>query len=283
LIKNKINSSLVELESDIKKLKFSNKEIRAFNSILKSSIKVRTEELLKANQELANEVKERKNAENSFRTLSRYLLKAQEEEKKRLARELHDSINQILSVAKLKLHSTESNLKTQNKKIILQDIFRARVLLEKAIDELRNVYKNLRPAAIDDLGLKVAIESMILEFTKRTKIKVNITAGNFKYKSLTETELQLYRIIQEALHNIEKHSKAKNVSIIMNTKKGKLYVGISDNGIGFNADKDYLKNVQHGKFGLIGMNERASAVGGVFEVKSKKGVGTEIKVSLPIK
>ena len=239
-------------------------------------------DIVSSNNKLEDEIKVRKNIEVSLRDLSKQLVRSQEIEKKRLSRDLHDSVNQILSIVKMKLHSTESLAKKESNKVVIKDISDARKLLERAINEVRNISKNLRPHAIDDLGLKVALQSIIEEFTKRVKIKVHFKASILSTIVSKETELNAYRIIQEALHNIEKHSGARNVKIGLKMNKTELQVVVIDDGHGFTiTDQNILHRKMH-KYGLMGMRERAESLGGKFEIISNKGKGTKIFAALPV-
>ncbi len=239
-------------------------------------------EVISVNKDLKVEIGERKNAEGSLRVLSKHLISAEEVEKKRLARELHDGINQILSVVKMKLYSTETAVKNDNMKYLLKDITVARKLLEKAISEVRNISKTIRLHGIEDLGLKGALKSMVEEFSTRLKIKISFRMSNLKINISKEIEMNAYRIIQEALHNIEKHSGAGNVNIELSLKNNELQVVVIDDGNGFTiSDKKTLHSKMH-KYGLIGMRERAESFGGRFELRSKRGKGTEVFATLPV-
>ncbi|CAN5525093.1 hypothetical protein BH10BAC5_BH10BAC5_27850 [soil metagenome] len=250
---------------------------RSISDLEKSNL-----EVISVNKELKTEIGERKNAEGSLRKLSRHLISAEEAAKKRFSRDLHDSVNQILSVVKMKLHSTETAVKNNDNKYLLKDITDARKLLEKALSEVRNISKNLRLHGIDDLGLKGALKSMVEEFTRKLKIKINFRMSNVKNIS-KEMEMNAYRIIQEALYNIEKHSGARNVKIGLSVKNNELHVVVVDDGHGFTiTDKKTLHPKMH-KYGLLGMKERAESFGGSFELRSKKGKGTEIFAALPKK
>lgn len=284
-LENKISGVIVafiditELRQSLSEIEISKGEIEKLNLTLEKRVKHRTEEILIANNNLEAEIKERKRVEESLRVLSKHLVNAQEIERKRLSRELHDSINQILSVVKMKLHSTE-NLKN-GEKFVLKDVIEARELLEKAISEVRNISKNLRPLALEDFGLKAVLESTMKEFSERRKVKVDVKIDSMKKNISDDIELNIYRIVQESLHNIEKHSKAKNVKLRLSGKKDKLVLQIQDDGKGYNVEKKTNSNLQQQKYGMIGMRERAESIGGKLNVKSTLGLGTQIELILP--
>ncbi len=285
-LENKISGAILafldvtELKEAIAFAEESKKEIQKFNATLEERVNNRTKEIKILNKDLENEIKERKHTEGSLRILSKHLVSAQEVERKRLSRELHDSVNQILSVVKMKLHSTETTLKKNLQTQTFREVIEARKLLERAIGEVRNISKNLRPA-LDDFGLKSALNSIVEEFSRRTKINVDFSCAELKKDILDEVELNIYRIVQEALHNVEKHSKAKNVKIKLSVKKSYLHINIKDDGKGFDLSRKKVSNVIQQKYGLIGMRERAEAIGGKFEVNTTPGKGTEVNLTLP--
>jgi signal transduction histidine kinase len=257
------------------------KEIADLNKSLERRVEQRTSDLETLNRDLATEVKDRKYAEKSLRILSENLVKAQEAERLRLSRELHDSVNQILTVAKLKVHSVKNSLGKGNDGRV-KDISEAKNLLEKAIDEVRKISMNLRPSALDDLGLKAAVHSLIDELKDRTKIKIYFRSQNLTRRLSAETELALYRMIQEALNNVEKHSKATAVNIEIGTNDSELSLKIHDNGKGFKMLGKSNKRVNLKKYGILGMRERTEAVGGKFDIVSSPGSGTDINISIPV-
>lgn len=237
--------------------------------------------IVKLNENLEIQIKGRERAEASLKILSKHLLTVQEEERKRIARDLHDGVNQILSVVKLKLHSIERSVSDREQ--VFTNLNTSMELLEKAINEIRTISQNLRPLILDDLGLKASLRSVIKELSKRRKIKIELKIDRFTNNLPSEIELQLYRIIQEALNNIDKHSKAQNVKVIINVKNDRLNIFIKDDGKGFIIEKNLPKNLKKGKYGLIGMKERTESLGGTFNIKSIIGQSTEINISLPQK
>ncbi len=281
---------ITELRQTLITLEKSKNKILLLNINLEKRVEERTkklrllnENLNVLNKKLNVEINERKHAEESLKILSKHLVNVQETERHRLSRELHDSINQLLSVVKMKLYSTEKLLKKNKTRLEpLKDVLDAKRLLETAINEVRSISKNLRPIILEELNLKSALQSVIEEFVKRTKISMKFSMTYFNKKLPAEAELHIYRIVQEALHNIEKHSKAASGSISISGKNSSFLLNIRDNGKGFASKAGKLK-ISHNKFGLIGMKERTESIGGAFNVISLKGKGTEIKVTVPLK
>lgn len=286
-IDNKIDGVIIALidvtmlQESLLEIEVKKSEIEKLNSSLEERVKERTKELNSANLHMGIEIKERKTAEESLRLLSKHLVNAQETERQRLSRELHDGINQLLSIVKRKLLSASGTLRKQSPKPVIKDLSDAEKLLDNAIEEVRKVSRNLRPAAIDDLGLASAVKIMVEEFRDRTGIKTQLDIKGAKKRMLPETELHIYRIIQEALHNIERHSKAKSVSVNIIQKNSNLNISVKDNGKGFRLRKDTKKKLKF-RFGLIGMKERAESLGGTLSVISLVGKGSEIKVTIPV-
>lgn len=252
----------IELE---KKAKFHNSELE-FNNI-----------------ELKSEISSRKIAEDSLRQLSKNLVHTQENERKRLARELHDGVNQVLSVARRKLFFVESNIKDNEDPETGIELAAAGKLLSEAIDEIKKVSRNLRPVNLEHFGLISAVKFMCEEFRLRTKISVKLRlryVSELEYSP--ENEIHIYRIIQEALRNIEKHARTKKISINIILKAERLCISIEDFGKGFDIKQESV-NYSKEKYGLLGMKERAESLGGTFNVVSVIGSGSKISIDIPLR
>jgi two-component system sensor histidine kinase UhpB len=222
------------------------------------------------------DITEQMEAERARQELSRNIINAQEQERQRVARDLHDSVSQLLASAKYRLSSIASHEGYDNGDGALRQVHD---LVERAITEVRTISRNLRPSELDDLGLIAALRSLTHEFQKRTGIQ-----SQFKCDSLAcppqvpkEVEMTLYRIAQEALNNIEKHSRAARMVMILNCARAHVQLTVSDNGKGFKP-----RTVAGGKsgWGLQNMNERAALLGGNFDIASSKS-GTKVSVRLP--
>ncbi|HEY6951929.1 MAG TPA: PAS domain S-box protein [Bacteroidota bacterium] len=229
---------------------------------------------------LLRDVSERKRAEEVFRNLSSRIIEAQESERRRVARDLHDGINQILSSIQFRLKSTEEKDSTK-KNPLVKEIGEARLLLEEAIQEVRRISQNLRPSILDDLGLIAAVRSVCEEFVERNKIKVDTEFAGVTNRLPDNIELVLFRTVQEALNNIEKHSAATHVDLHLVMKDSYIEALIRDNGKGFDSFGPPDKKKKHRGLGLDGMKERVTYLGGTVEVTSKTHKGTEILVQIP--
>lgn len=231
---------------------------------------------------VSRDVTRRKESEDTLRRLPRLIREAQEAERRRVARELHDSVIQILSSVKFRLQAIEEKLASTDEST-WRDTLKAKAALEKAINEVRRISRNLRPSELDDLGLAPALRSLCAEFGERTGMAVNLSLHRVPRAIPDDIELNLYRIIQEALGNIEKHSRATQVSLRVARQAAKLCAAIADNGCGFDPQAPRPRRAQPGGMGLVDMRERAALLGGQYELHSTPGSGTEILVEMPLR
>jgi two-component system NarL family sensor kinase len=221
------------------------------------------------------DITELKQAEREFRRLHARVISAQETERKRLARELHDGVGQILSGVKYRLQALPG-------KMTLSGGAEAKILkvggfLDHAIAEIRRVSQNLMPAELVDLGLEPALQTLCREFKERSG--VHVTVRTVATAVPPELALALFRIAQEALNNIGKHSRA-TMAVVALAREGKeIVLSVSDNGIGFNS----VHRPSAGRgIGLGNMRQRAESVGGGIEIRSKPGAGTTLGVRGPL-
>lgn len=206
--------------------------------------------------------------------LNLYLQRVREEERKRISRELHDELGQALTAIKIDLGILKNNIINQNN--ILPNIDKISSLLNDSIITVQRLTSELRPHILDDLGLVPAIEWYTGEYIKRTGISINLDID--KSISLpTEIELVIFRILQESLTNIARHSKAGTAEIFFYRQKSDVLLEIKDDGIGISAvDRKSPKSL-----GLFNMNERAREIGGTFVIESRKKRGTRICLTVP--
>lgn len=226
-----------------------------------------------------SDITEQKKAEEAKRDLSRNVLNAQEQERRRVARELHDGVNQLLSSSKYRLHAIEQQLALNNKPMA-KKISQTKGLIDKAISEVRLISRNLRPSELDDLGLAAALRSLADEFQERTEVTVDLKTSFAEHHLSEVIELTVYRIVQEALNNVEKHAGATRVAIHASGQGAMLALMIRDDGRGF--DPATIRKTRKSGWGLANMRERVSYVGGMMAVKSVPKKGTEIALQIPI-
>jgi two-component system sensor histidine kinase UhpB len=231
---------------------------------------------------ISRDITRRKETEETLRSLPKLIREAQEAERRRVARELHDSVIQILSAVKFRLQAVEEQLADEHPSA-WRNTLKTKANLEKAIQEVRRISRNLRPSELDDLGLAPALRSLCSEFGERTGVAVDLSISRLPQTVPNDIELNLYRIIQEALGNIEKHSSATRVSLRLAREASQLRAAIRDNGRGFDPLAPRGRKAKPPGMGLVDMRERAALLGGHYQLHSAPGEGTEILVEMPLK
>jgi DNA-binding NarL/FixJ family response regulator len=209
--------------------------------------------------------------------LSHRLLQAQEEERQRLARELHDEAAQALTSLLVHLRLLERAHTPEEAQARVQEL---RDLTACALDEVRRVALDLRPTILDDLGLGPALEWRVDEFNKADGIQATIEITGLDRRLPAETELALYRVGQESLSNVAKHAQAQHVRVALRAQNGNIYLEVTDDGCGFDPDRPHATNV-HG-LGLVGMQERMAMVGGDLVIQSTSSAGSMASNSIRV-
>lgn len=232
-------------------------------------------------------ISESKLATQKMRKLTHKTVNFQEDERKRVSRELHDGINQLLVSVNYKLDSAKNKLFKQKQNDATHQIEKiineASEILGSSMQEVRRISRDLRPTLLDDLGLTAAIESLTNDFSERTGIEV-IIENNAQDEGLPqEIETAFYRIIQEAINNIEKHAlSAKQVIIELVRKRKHVTLSISNDGIGFDRNTLDITNPDRG-LGIRNMQDRTELLEGTMSVQSNLEKGTTVRVNLPIR
>ena len=233
-------------------------------------------------QNIARDVTLEKKMQDSMRFYLQKVLAAQEEERKRIARELHDDTAQSLLLLMHKLDATLSNRKTKMSKSVRGELSNINNLALGIHTGIRRYAQELRPAILDDLGLVPALEWMFDNLAADLKIVVDIQVDHVRYDLPREAQLVLFRIAQEAITNIKKHAEAQRVTFKLQSEDSRMFMTIADNGRGFNVPGRLGDLSGAGKLGLIGMQERIQLLNGTLIVKSRPGEGTSIIVEIPI-
>jgi len=216
--------------------------------------------------------------DNATRFRASQIINAQEQERKRIARELHDETSQLLTSLLISLAVLEESVTTQEAHERVAD---TRKLAHQTLRAIRNMSIDLRPSALDDLGLLPAMRWYIKEYQQKCGIVVDLRTSGFKERLPTEVETALYRIMQEALTNTARHSKARKVKVTMKEDTQAIHVLIRDDGEGFDVDSVMKNPYQDRGLGLVGMNERAMLLNGTLSIASEMGHGTTIKADIP--
>jgi len=235
---------------------------------------------------IVSDVTKRREAEEALREsgkelriLSNQLLSAEEKERKRIARELHDGIGQALSAIKFSVENSLRQLRNEADHSELKSLEAIIPLTQKTIEEVRGIVKDLRPSILDDLGILATINWFCREFQNvytdiRIKPEIDIQEGDIP--SLLKTVI--YRILQEALNNVAKHSRADLVQLMLEKSGNRINLKIQDNGLGFDLAKTISQKTSQRGFGLASMRERAELSGAAFEIVSSVGQGTIIQM-----
>jgi signal transduction histidine kinase len=210
-----------------------------------------------------------------LKELSARLVAAQENERRAISRELHDEVGQSLSAVLVELGNLAANLPPLENAPAKRHADTIRSLVESSVAAVRNISLLLRPSMLDDLGLVPALEWQAREVSRRTNLRVGVTADNVSDELPEAHKTCVYRLVQEALHNCSRHSGAQKVRIHVWQENERLRLTIQDDGHGFDA------RLEKG-LGILGMEERVNHLHGAFSVDSKQGEGTLIGVSLPL-
>ena len=225
------------------------------------------------------DITQRKKAEEELRLLPQRIIKAQEVERSRVARELHDGVNQIIAAVKMRLQSVQESLPTFQAGT-REILARCDGLLAKSLEENRRIAHNLHPADLSNLGFSTACQNLCKEFQSRTGLQVQRRIVLPGKRLSTGIELTLFRIVQEAINNIEKYALAKNVKLQIGHRNKSIFLKIQDDGLGFDA-KRLAKRKKSRGLGIMNMRERALSLGGNCEIQSSLKKGTTVLVRIP--
>lgn len=221
---------------------------------------------------IARDVTERKQAEDALRWLNERL----EEEAKRIAHALHDEAGQLLSSVHLALEEFARGLP----KGARAGLGTVKELLDQIEEELRRLSHELRPTVLDDLGLLPALEFLADRVSKRSGLVITV-GGTTERRLPAFVETALYRSVQEALNNVMRHAKATHVRVEFREEEGVIECSVRDDGVGFNVPAVQARRGERG-LGLLGIRERAGALGGTLAIRSALGQGTEVRITIPV-
>jgi PAS domain S-box-containing protein len=228
---------------------------------------------------LMSDITQRKQVEEELRHLPRRIMEAQEFERQRVARELHDSVNQLLASAQMRLQRVEEKVASVAPSAG-EILLRCRDLLVQALEENRRIAHDLRPSDLDQLGFEVACQNFCKQFALRTNLKVRCQVGDLGNRLSPAVGLNLFRIVQEAFNNAHKHARATKVQLSISSLTKGLRLKIQDDGRGLPSSTAPKPARKHG-IGLTNIRERAASLGGTCEIKSLPKRGTTITVVIP--
>ena len=230
---------------------------------------------------VSRNITERKQAEKERTQLLRRLVVAQEEERHRIARELHDYMGQYLAALMLELKLLKDS--SQAAPHIQSAISKLQEMTAEFSQGVRHLALELRPPALEDLGLHAALSNYLERWWERYGIIVDLhTNGLLNRRFPAYAEIALYRVVQEALNNVLKHAQAQHVSLVLEYRGGRVLAIIEDDGCGFNVDAALNAPVAERRLGLTGMRERVESAGGTLGIESSPGVGTTLVVRIPV-
>jgi signal transduction histidine kinase len=213
-----------------------------------------------------------------LKALSGRLLSAEEEERRRLAVELHDELGQVLTAVKINLASLERQSGTAPPPAHLRD---ALASVDRAMERVRDLALDLRPSVLDDLGLPAAVRWYADRFARTARIETHLSVDAVPHLAPV-LETACFRVAQEALTNVARHAKARNVWVDLHLAGDTLELKVRDDGIGFAAGPARERAIGGGSMGLLGMQERVSLSGGEFELVTGPGRGTEVQARFPL-
>jgi signal transduction histidine kinase len=293
-----LTESLSPFEITHRGFRDANRTLRQLNETLED----RNRQLAAANQRLKREITERKRVERELREseehyralfnqarlmqenlryLSSQILKVQEEERKRISRELHDEVGQALTAVNVNLAVLKKAIHGRRNEL-RRKIADAQSLLEQTMEAVHNFSRELRPAMLDDLGLVPALRSFVKSFSERTGVHITFRSTPEVEQLEIEQKTVLYRIAQESLTNIAKHAQASQGRLTIRKAKGGIRMEITDNGRSFQVGQ-HIAPTNKKRLGLLGIQERVRLANGTFHVESAPGKGTRIQVWIPFK
>ena len=229
---------------------------------------------------VVRDITERKRAEEELQQLPWRIIEAQETERQRVAREMHDGVNQVIASVKMRLRKVESQVGTLNP-AAREILARCDNLLVQALEENRRIAHNLRPSDLDELGLAAACRNFCKDIQARTNLTVKCIIAPLGQRLPPAVELNLFRIVQEALTNVEKHAQARTIRLRLSFQGGSVVLRIQDDGRGFAPQRSRAGKGKWRGIGLTNMRERALSSGGTCEVLSTPKKGTTISVRIP--
>jgi PAS domain S-box-containing protein len=239
------------------------------------------EEALKESEQQQKQLLEQSHQmQQQLRNLSRQILRAQEDERRTISRELHDVIAQTLTGIHIHLASLTGNGATVNTNGLVRHVEATQRLVEHAVGIVQQFTRDLRPAVLDDLGLIPALQTFMKQFTTRTGIRTHLTASATVEQLDANRRTTLFRVAQEALTNVARHARASRVEVDIRRRSGQVRIKICDNGESFDVQRA-MQPQETKHLGLLGMRERLEMVGGQFAVESIPGRGTTIKGQIP--
>lgn len=224
------------------------------------------------------EVRER---EDMLRSLSHALMRMQEAERRQVATDLGDNIAQLLCSILVRCQSFAGRL-PEHEQVLRREAVEFSLLLRATANDVQRISAQLRPHGLEILGLVSALRGVGAEFADRIGVPITMSCAKLTVPLAPASELALYRVLQEALRNVEKHARARHVAVTLRRRGALVELTIKDDGVGFDTTDQQAKAMRAGQFGVLSMHERATAAGGSLRVRSVPEAGTEVHLMLPL-
>ncbi|RLB82439.1 MAG: hypothetical protein DRH17_05895 [Deltaproteobacteria bacterium] len=272
-----------QLNEEIAERKRAEEALQKAYDELEQRVEVRTAELAKTTEQLDLELTERKRAEQHIRTLSQQLIKVQESERQRLSRDLHDYLAQDLSTLKIGLDTLFDN-QSEAPPETRQRVSELSKTLQGTIIAVRDLAYDLRPLGLDQLGLLRTVFQYCEDFSDKSGLSVDFySAGMDDLRLDFDTEINVYRLIQEALNNIKRHAEASHVTIRLVASFPNIILRIEDDGKGFDVKNQLVTALNEKRMGVRSMEERVALLQGKMRIQSRPTEGTRILIEVPYK
>lgn len=273
---------IVGTHFDLTERKRAEDELRRAHEALEQRVRERTSELAQANQSLMLEMRERERAERARTDLLGRLVFAQEDERRRIAREMHDQFGEHLTTLSRAVERLMALAAADPQ--LAQAVTALDIVTQRLDRDVEHLVWELRPTALDDLGLRAALSNYARDWSARNGVPVQMhTQGLTDDRLPRDVETTLYRIAQEALTNIAKHARATQVDVLLERRADAVVLAIEDNGVGFDRETSSNADASTGdrpdaarSFGLLGMRERAALIGATLSIESSVGGGTSV-------
>lgn len=248
-------------------------------TVSKKRLEENQQKLKQVNAYLQEEIASRERTEEALQALSQQLLKAQETERRRIARELHDEIGQALNAVRVNLEAIQLKPDPATQGRRLRDTIS---VVDTTLQQVRDLSLDLRPSLLDDLGLASALRWHVDQQAQRVGFLGRFIGNSVNMPLDPDVQVACFRIVQEALSNVAQHARAQHVTVELRRHDRELRLSVRDDGIGFDVDRARQSALRGASMGLLGMQERALLAGGRLEIQSVPGRGSEVRVRLPL-